>query len=98
MYRLYCDHFLILDYGSTAYGRYIWLWSAQKGNEVHVLADDASVVSAYVLLFFFSLHIRIIRYFQHAHFIPIVGVEKREAYINWSMVTCQGISTRSELP
>ena len=37
------------------------------------------------------------RYFQHAHFIPIVGVGEREANINWSMVNCQG-STRSELP
>ena len=37
------------------------------------------------------------RYFQHAHFIPIVGVGKRKANINWSIVTCQG-STRSELP
>ena len=35
-------------------------------------------------------------YFQHAHFIPILGVG-REANINWSMVICQG-STRSELP
>ena len=33
---------------------------------------------------------------QHAHFIPIVWVWKREAHINWSMVTCQG-STRLEL-
>ena len=39
----------------------------------------------------------VIRYFQHAHFIPIVGVGKREAHINWSMVTCQG-STRLEMP
>ena len=37
------------------------------------------------------------RSFQHAHFIPIVSVGKREANINWSMVICQG-STRSELP
>ena len=37
------------------------------------------------------------RYFQHTHFIPIVGVGKSEAYINWSMMTCQG-SNRSELP
>ena len=29
------------------------------------------------------------RYFEYAHFIPIVGVGKRGAYINWSMVTCQ---------
>ena len=36
------------------------------------------------------------RYFQHAHFIPIVGVGKRGEY-DWSMVTCQG-STPSELP
>ena len=28
-------------------------------------------------------------YFQHAHFIPIVGVGKEKAYINWSMVTCK---------
>ena len=34
------------------------------------------------------------RYFQHAHF---MWMWEREAYINWSMVTCQG-STRSELP
>ena len=26
---------------------------------------------------------------QHAHFMPIVGVGKREAYINWYMVTCK---------
>ena len=37
------------------------------------------------------------RYFQYAHSIPIVGVGKSEANINWSMMTCQG-STRSELP
>ena len=36
------------------------------------------------------------RYFQHAHFIPIVVVGKRGEYL-LSMVTCQG-STRSELP
>ena len=36
------------------------------------------------------------RYFQHAHFIPII-VWEREAHINWPMVTCQG-STLSELP
>ena len=28
---------------------------------------------------------QVVRYFQHAHFIPIVGV-KREWHINWSMV------------
>ena len=39
---------------------------------------------------------RLPRYFQHAHFIPIVGVGKRGEY-NWSMVTCQS-STRLELP
>ena len=33
------------------------------------------------------------RYFQLVHFIPIVGVGKRQAHINWAMVTCQG-STR----
>ena len=35
--------------------------------------------------------------FQHAHFIPIIvyngGCGKREAHIDWSMVTCKG-STR----
>ena len=36
------------------------------------------------------------RYYQDAHFIPIVAVGQR-GEINWSMVTCQG-STRSELP
>ena len=35
------------------------------------------------------------RYFQHAHFIPLVNVGKK-AQMNGSMVTCQG-STRSEL-
>ena len=35
------------------------------------------------------------RYFQHANFIPIVGVGKRGEYY-WSVVICQG-STRSEL-
>ena len=28
-----------------------------------------------------------VTYFQHAHFLPIVGAEKRR--INWSIVTCQ---------
>ena len=36
------------------------------------------------------------RYFQYAHSIPIVVLE-REMHINWFMVTCQG-STRLELP
>ena len=42
------------------------------------------------------LYVVIIHTYQHAHFMPIVGVGKRGAYFNWSMVICQG-STRSEL-
>ena len=39
-----------------------------------------------ILQYLHRIHI-LIRYFQHAHFIPIVGVGKRgQAYINWSMV------------
>ena len=38
------------------------------------------------------------RYFQYAHFTPIAsGCGKREAHINWSMVTFQR-NTRLELP
>ena len=37
------------------------------------------------------------RYFQHAHFIPLVGVGKERRILILFMVTCQG-STRSELP
>ena len=70
-------------------------------TDKHTYANTTLIVDRTLFCFVFCsfpsfVALSYIRYFQDAHFIPKVGVE-REVHINWSMVTCQG-STRSELP